>query len=183
MNGIPQVLMALGGSIASAWEAATNKIIAELRTTFGAMGPKNSSQFWYQFSAGGQNGFVDLGAAGVIVPANFRVNEDADFVAVRWLQATIDSAAGTLVDPPNWTIEFLNSGSDRNWQNFPVHARQVAGDSRESIPYPMTQLFPKSALISANFRSLDGAANRRVFLAAYGFKVYNQAQLDAMYRR
>lgn len=182
-QSLAQMLAAVGGATASSFEAATNKIIYELRKQIGALGAKNESIFAYVFSGDGSNGFVDLGAvAGVVKIGTFRVDEDGDFIGVRAVHFETTPATGIPLANPSYTVQIVQSGSDRNLQNFPVPIDSWAGDGKQCVPWGKTMLLPRSASIRAELTNLQ-AVDTRAFLTIIGFKVYDRAQLDEMYRR
>lgn len=184
MQTLAQMMAALGGAIASSFEATANKIIYELRRQIGALGMRNESIFGYVFSGDNSNGFVDLGAIpGVQKIGTFRVDEDGDFIGVRAMHFDVDPATGVpIAAPSSYTIQIVQSGADRNLQNFPVPIDSWAGDGKQCVPWGKTMLLPRSASIRAEFANLR-ALDTRAIVTILGFKVYDRAQLDELYRR
>lgn len=181
----PQTQMILGANasaFAQAFENATQRVIAQLQRDFGALGMKNESIFSYVFSSAGVSGFVSLPASTAVIPATFRVNEDADFVGVRMLAVAVDAGTGAVIASPSFTIELINTGSDRNLQNFPVHVSNLAGNAQNSIPFPKTMLYPRSALVQANFQNVQPATAINVQVSVFGYKQYDRAGVNEMIR-
>lgn len=181
----PQTQIILGGlasAFAQAFESAAYKVIGEIREGLGALGEKNEADYWYAFQGANLRGFVDLPNNTTIVPGIFRVNENSDFIATRITAVAFDAGTGAVNVNPSFTIAFENTGSDKNLQNFPIHVRNLAGNSAEAIPLPKTMLFPRSQSIEATFSNLTTTATR-IQVVVHGYKRYDLAEVNKVLQR
>jgi hypothetical protein len=104
-----------------------------------------------------------------------QITSEADFV-VQQLSAIDWSAAGTLLQDPDYTIQIAIS-SGRPWFNAPLSVRNVAGmyaSAELPIPLPFPRLIPLNSSLTVTVTNRTAVAANLFQLALIGFNVYYQ---------
>jgi hypothetical protein len=104
-----------------------------------------------------------------------QITSEADFV-VQQLSAITWSAAGTLLQDPDYTIQIAIS-SGRPWFNAPLSVRNVSGmyaAAELPIPLPFPRLIPLNSTLTVTVTNRTAVAANFFQLALIGFNVYYQ---------
>lgn len=104
------------------------------------------------------------------------INSDSDFV-IQQLQLISYSAAGTIVQSPDYRITIVDAGSGRQLMDSSQHIGNITGSNRDAgaFPYtlPMAKLIRQGSSISTTLLNNTGTASL-VDLSFVGFKVFYQ---------
>lgn len=116
-----------------------------------------------------------IGASGnVTVPQ--QISSEADFVCQRIAATCWGSAAGTLLQDPDYTIN-ITIASGRPWFNTAMVLRNLCGtfaaaEKPDSLPFP--RLIPLNSTLTVNVVNRTGTAANLLEVALIGFNVYYQ---------
>lgn len=105
-----------------------------------------------------------------------QITSEADFVVQQLSAICWGSAAGTLLQDPDYTLNIAIS-SGRPWFNAPLSVRNIAGMyAVGEIPVPMTfpRLIPLNSTLTVTVTNRTATAANFFQLALIGFNVYYQ---------
>ncbi len=116
-----------------------------------------------------------LGANGT-TPVTTPINSDSDFV-IQQLQLVSYSAAGTIVQSPDYRITIVDAGSGRQLMDSSQHIMGITSTNRDqgAFPYnlPMAKLIRQGSAITTTLVNNTGTP-ALVDLSYVGFKVFYQ---------
>jgi hypothetical protein len=105
-----------------------------------------------------------------------QITSEADFVVQQLSAICWGSAAGTLLQDPDYTLNITIS-SGRPWFNAPLSVRNVAGmyaGAEIPIPMPFPRLIPLNSTLTITVTNRTVTAANFFQLALIGFNVYYQ---------
>ena len=178
----PEELRAAQAGFLKGVDRMTFKVVGALARIFGSLAAKDEETYWYAISSTSGAGFADLtGVVGNQIAATIQITQEADFIATRCLQATVNPVSGVPI-VGSWTASAKDSSSDRELMNQPIHNDLMAGTALRSVPFTKNRLFRRNSTITFNLVNLQAVASR-IFLVFQGYKLFDEAALDLTRRR
>lgn len=116
--------------------------------------------------------------ANATVDNPINITSEADFVCQMLTLTTWGSAAGTLLQDPDYTLNIAIS-SGRPWFNSATLVRNICGSfAGAELPtsLPMPRLMPAQSTVTATLANRTGTAANRVQLSMIGFNVYYKTE-------
>lgn len=166
-----------------AFDRLSFKLVGAIGRIFGSLAGKGEEVYWAQIKSSVGNGFVDLAATvGATAAASISITQEADFVAVRALQMSIDPTSGAPISGPSWKAQIRDGSSDRDLSAFKVALDCLAGNAQNSVPFPKNRLFRRNSTITIDFEN-NRATATRIYFALLGYKVFDESALDLTRRR
>lgn len=158
------------------------KVLGGLGRIFGSLAAKNEEAYWYAVK-GDNTGYIDLAASiGATANGTIEITQEADFVANRITVATVNPADGTILANTSWTSKWKDGGSDRDMMPFPLHNEALLGTGQRCVPFTKNRLFRRNSTITIDFSNRQAVATR-IYLAVWGYKIYDTKALDLTRRR
>lgn len=123
--------------------------------------------------AGAANGI----AAG-ITPAAVNTAVDASAMFIIESQSyncNTNNAAQTEATHvyPNCTVLIVDSGTSKQWMDFPVPIPSIFGDGRFPFFLPKPRIVPANSNIAVTYSNYDAAAGYNIRLAFNGYRLYS----------
>jgi len=112
-------------------------------------------------------GFV----AGAVLAINVPINNDSDFVW-RYTTLTAMSAAGVPVVVPDYTVQFFDTGSGRNFQDQPRHVLNCMGTAQLPYILPEPLRIAAASILIVTMTNIGGPA-ALAYVELSGMKVFN----------
>lgn len=117
-------------------------------------------------------------AAGTAV--NISINADSDFV-IRYGMLSAYSAAGVLVEDPDYLIRIFDTGAGRNFEDAQAHVRNYFGTAQRPFVWPEPKLVRGSSVLTLTLTN-NTATAARVDVSFGGLKVFKFASAAAFRR-
>jgi hypothetical protein len=105
-----------------------------------------------------------------------QITSEADFVVQQLSAICWGSAAGTLLQDPDYTVQIAIS-SGRPWFNAPLSVRNIAGmyaGAEIPLPLPFPRLIPLNSTLTVTVTNRTATAANFFQIAMVGFNVYYQ---------
>lgn len=114
--------------------------------------------------------FINLGI-GATVPLVVNISADSDFL---WESTAlvVMTAANVLNVAPDMLVSYLDTGSSRNLQDFPIHVMNCCGTAQWPFKLPEGKLLRGNGGLQVTVQNLSGVAQARVDFAFHGIKVF-----------
>ncbi len=161
------------------------KIIGAIARIFGALAAKNEEIFWYETT-------VTLAAVtGNVITGTIKIEQASDFVASKIVAHGFQAvAAGANQGQPlvneSWQLAIQDGGTDRQFQENPIHFTNGTGTAQRPYIFTKNKLFRRNSTVALRFTQLLAnavAANQRVQVALGGYKIFDEAALNLTVRR
>jgi hypothetical protein len=153
------------------------KLTGAMARLFGSMAARDEEVYFYTLDP---NGFVALpNAVGGQIVGNVRITQEADFVATRIMQQGVRADNGQLTGTSSWTAAITESGSDRQMSNQPIHLNCLCGWAQQCVPFPKNKLFRRNSTLTITFvNTWAPGFITNIYLAIWGYKIYDEAALN-----
>lgn len=155
-----------------------NKIIGAFARIFGSLASRNEEIYWYRIQVTLGNTIGD-GATDTVT-----ITQEADFVATKIMQVTLDDTTGVIDADPSWEATLKDGSTDRELMNEPVHVSDLAGTAQRPLIAPKNRLFRRNSAIKSTWSQLKAPANPQLIsLFFFGYKIFDEAALNLTVRR
>jgi len=109
--------------------------------------------------------------AGAVIPINININNDSDFVW-RYTMLTAMSAAGVPVVVPDYSIQFFDTGSGRQFQDQPRHVLNCTGTAQLPYILPEPLRIAAASILVVTMTNIGGPA-ALAYVDLAGMKVFS----------
>ena len=158
------------------------KVLGGLGRIFGSLAAKNEEAYWYAVK-GNNVGYIDLTAViGNVATGVVDITQEADFVANRLTFEAVNPVSGAVIANTSWTAKIKDGGSDRDMMPFEVHVNALMGTAQRCVPFAKNRLFRRNSTVTIDFTNLQAVATR-IYIAIWGYKIYDTKALDLTRRR
>ena len=114
--------------------------------------------------------FINLGVAAT-TPANVNISADSDFLWEKTV-LTVMTVVNVLNVAPDLLVSFIDTGSSRNLQDFPIHVMNCAGSAQLPFILPEAKLLRGNGGLQVTCQNLSGVQQGRVDFAFHGIKIF-----------
>ncbi len=178
----PEELKAAQAGFLKGVDRMSFKLVGALARIFGSLAAKDEETYWYAISSTSGAGFADLtNVIGNQIPATIQITQEADFIATRCLQTTVNPTTGVPI-VGSYSARIRDNSSDRELMNQPIHSDLLAGTALRSVPFTKNRLFRRNSTITIDLANVQAVASR-IFLVFQGYKLFDEAALDLTRRR
>jgi hypothetical protein len=116
------------------------------------------------------------GALGLQTPVNIPITADSDFTIGKTMLASY-TAAGVFLANPDYLCTIFDTGSGRQFQDFPVHVHNIFGTAERPYIWPEPKLIMAASQLQITLINNTLVA-ATVYVALGGFKVFYRNQFS-----